>query len=132
MKFEYCKPVNAKSVPTGPNWIHEVKYDGYIVRDGKDVRLPSKKLGQSLPVDRRDRVQDQGEPVHQRREICVLDAQSISDFDALHSNRNDRRSPALRLRPGHTRWRGSQGYSPARSQGEVRGSCCAVARKGSA
>lgn len=70
MKFEYCKPVNAKSVPTGPNWIHEVQYDGYnrrIVRDGKDVKLLSKKLGLSLPVDRRDRVQDQGEPVHQRR-----------------------------------------------------------------
>ena len=45
LKFEYCKPVNATAVPTGLDWIHEVKYDGYrrrIVRDGKDVRLPSK------------------------------------------------------------------------------------------
>src|SRR5437879_6555866 len=40
-KFEYCKPVLAKSVPTGADWIHEVKYDGYrgrIVRDGRDVK----------------------------------------------------------------------------------------------
>lgn len=37
----YCKPVSAKAVPTGSDWIHEVKYDGYrrrIVRDGRDVK----------------------------------------------------------------------------------------------
>ena len=47
LKFEYCKLVNAKAVPTGPDWIHEIKYDGYrgrIVRDGKDVRLLSSRL----------------------------------------------------------------------------------------
>jgi bifunctional non-homologous end joining protein LigD len=35
----------AKAVPSGPDWIHEVKYDGYrgrVVRDGKDVRLLSR------------------------------------------------------------------------------------------
>lgn len=45
LKFEYCKPVLAKSVPTGPDWIHEVEYEGYrgrIVRDGRDVKLLSK------------------------------------------------------------------------------------------
>jgi bifunctional non-homologous end joining protein LigD len=30
--FEYCKPVAAKTVPAGLNWIHEVKYDGYRMR----------------------------------------------------------------------------------------------------
>jgi ATP-dependent DNA ligase len=45
LKFESCEPVLAKTVPTGPDWIHEVKYDGYrgcIVRDGKAVKLLSK------------------------------------------------------------------------------------------
>jgi len=40
--FEYCKPINAKAVPAGPDWIHEVKYDGYrgrAIRDGRDVKM---------------------------------------------------------------------------------------------
>lgn len=38
--FEFCKPVAQTVVPTGPDWIHEVKYDGYrlrLERDGSDV-----------------------------------------------------------------------------------------------
>jgi ATP-dependent DNA ligase len=44
-QFEFCRPAAKKVVPSGPDWIHEVKYDGYrgcVVRDGKDVRLFSK------------------------------------------------------------------------------------------
>jgi ATP-dependent DNA ligase len=26
--FEFCLPTAAKVVPTGPDWIHEIKYDG--------------------------------------------------------------------------------------------------------
>jgi bifunctional non-homologous end joining protein LigD len=35
IKFEYCKPVMAKAVPTGSDWIHEVKYDGYRGRSSR-------------------------------------------------------------------------------------------------
>ena len=28
-KFAPCLPTRAKSVPTGPEWIHEVKHDEY-------------------------------------------------------------------------------------------------------
>jgi hypothetical protein len=27
--FEFCIPTKATTVPTGPNWLHEIKYDGY-------------------------------------------------------------------------------------------------------
>ena len=44
-QFEYCKPISRKVVPTGPDWIHEVKYDGYrgrVVRDGCAGRADSR------------------------------------------------------------------------------------------
>lgn len=94
-KFEYCKPLLAKAVPTGPDWIHEVKYDGYrgrVVRDGPDVKLLSKSgldwswrfpwiVETALKMRQKQFIID--------GEICVLDVQGISDFDALHSNRRN-------------------------------------------
>ena len=55
--FDFCLPTRLTIVPHGPDWLHEVKYDGYrlrVVRDGERVRLG---------VD------------------------GISDFDALHSGK---------------------------------------------
>jgi ATP-dependent DNA ligase len=86
---------SGKSVPTGPDWIHEVKYDGYrgrIVRDGRDVQLLSKS---GLDWARRfPFVVETAMKMKQQRfiidgEICVLDVQGVSDFDALHSNRHN-------------------------------------------
>jgi bifunctional non-homologous end joining protein LigD len=94
-QFEYCKPVAKKVVPAGPDWIHEVKYDGYrgrVVRDGKDVKILSKSgldwtwrfpwIAETAAKIRTTRFVIDGE-------ICVLDVQGISDFDALHSNRRN-------------------------------------------
>ncbi|MET3967293.1 ATP-dependent DNA ligase [Bradyrhizobium barranii] len=38
--FEFCLPTAAKVVPAGPDWIHEITYDGYrlrVERQGKTV-----------------------------------------------------------------------------------------------
>jgi ATP-dependent DNA ligase len=43
--FGFCLPTAAKAVPAGPDWIHEIKYDGYrlrVERQGKIVRLITK------------------------------------------------------------------------------------------
>jgi bifunctional non-homologous end joining protein LigD len=43
---EPCLPSSAKAPPTGPDWIHEIKHDGFRIiarRDGKKVRLISRK-----------------------------------------------------------------------------------------
>ncbi|MBR0935769.1 hypothetical protein [Bradyrhizobium jicamae] len=43
--LELCKPVARQVVPTGPDWIHKIKYDGYrgrLIRDGKDVKVLSR------------------------------------------------------------------------------------------
>ena len=42
MKFEPAIPTRGTKVPATPEWIHEVKYDGFrliVHRDGDRVRL---------------------------------------------------------------------------------------------
>ena len=39
--FEFCLPTGARAVPAGPDWLHEIKYDGYrlrLEREGDRVR----------------------------------------------------------------------------------------------
>jgi bifunctional non-homologous end joining protein LigD len=43
--YEPCLPTRGKEVPSGADWIHEIKYDGYrliVRREGKTVRLFTK------------------------------------------------------------------------------------------
>src|SRR5437764_12693798 len=40
-----CQPTPSKTVPTGPEWVHEIKHDGFRVlarKDGEKVRLWSR------------------------------------------------------------------------------------------
>jgi hypothetical protein len=40
--FDFCLPTLGKFVPSGPEWFHEIKYDGYrlsVERDGERMRL---------------------------------------------------------------------------------------------
>jgi ATP-dependent DNA ligase len=40
--FDFCLPTRSTRVPSGPDWLHEVKYDGYrlrVERNGDRVRL---------------------------------------------------------------------------------------------
>jgi bifunctional non-homologous end joining protein LigD len=39
--FEFCIPTVGTKVPFGPDWLHEIKYDGYrlrVERNGNRVR----------------------------------------------------------------------------------------------
>jgi len=82
-------------VPAGPEWFHEIKYDGYrlrLERDGDRVRLITKggyDWGKRYP-----RIVEAARRNRQRH--FVLDGEAIvrgvdgySDFNALHSNRHD-------------------------------------------
>ena len=44
-KFEFCIPTVSKSVPTGPDWFHEVKYDGYRQSTGWDFFINPFEIG---------------------------------------------------------------------------------------
>jgi bifunctional non-homologous end joining protein LigD len=40
--FDFCIPTRGTTVPHTPDWLHEIKYDGYrlrVERDGDRVRL---------------------------------------------------------------------------------------------
>jgi ATP-dependent DNA ligase len=42
MPFEFCIPTRSTTVPDGPDWFDEIKYDGYrlrVERDGDRVPL---------------------------------------------------------------------------------------------
>ena len=45
MLYRFALPIKADKVPAGPDWLHEVKYDGYrmmLIREHDRVRLISK------------------------------------------------------------------------------------------
>jgi bifunctional non-homologous end joining protein LigD len=40
--FEFCLPITEAKVPGGPEWLHEINYDGFrprVERDGGRVRM---------------------------------------------------------------------------------------------
>ncbi|MEH2517448.1 bifunctional non-homologous end joining protein LigD [Bradyrhizobium sp. AZCC 1610] len=93
--IEFCIPTAGKAVPSGPDWIHEVKYDGYrmrLERDGNRVRLLSKSghdwtsrypwIAETALKIRKSRFIIDGEAV-------VLNVDGVSDFNALHSRKYD-------------------------------------------
>jgi bifunctional non-homologous end joining protein LigD len=93
--IEFCIPTAKKVVPRGPDWLHEIKYDGYrlrLERDGDRVRLFSKSgndwtsrypwiVETALKIRKSQFIID-GEAV-------VLDVRGVSDFNALHSRKED-------------------------------------------
>ncbi|WP_283810981.1 hypothetical protein [Bradyrhizobium zhanjiangense] len=73
--YELCLATAAKQVPSGPDWIHEVKHDGYrmlVIREKGRVRLLSRngtdwtqrhRLDKALSLDRRRRTEEPPEAV---------------------------------------------------------------------
>jgi bifunctional non-homologous end joining protein LigD len=93
--YEFCLPTLGKAVPAGPEWFHEIKYDGYrlrIERDGDRVRLITK--GGYDWTRRYPRIVEAALKNRQKR--FVIDGEAIirgvdgySDFNALHSGRHN-------------------------------------------
>ena len=93
--FEFCIPTGAKVVPDGPDWLHEIKYDGYRLRlelDGDRVR-PIKRGGYNWS-DRYPWIVEAALKNRHRQfvidgEAVVLGVDGVSDFDALHSGKHN-------------------------------------------
>jgi bifunctional non-homologous end joining protein LigD len=94
-RFEFCLPTMGKTVPTGADWFHEIKYDGYrlrVERDGGSVRLITRGgydwtkrfpwIAEAALKNRNKRFVVDGEAV-----ILCLDG--IADFNALHSGKHN-------------------------------------------
>ncbi|MCK1424588.1 MULTISPECIES: RNA ligase family protein [unclassified Bradyrhizobium] len=95
MAYELCLATAGKQVPSGPDWLHEVKHDGYrmlVIREDKRVRLLSRNgtdwtkryswIAEAALKNRQKHFVIDGEAV-------ILGVDGISDFNALHSRRHD-------------------------------------------
>jgi ATP-dependent DNA ligase len=93
--FEPCIPTPGKTVPSGADWIHEVKHDGYrliVQREGKRVRLFTRN-----GHDWSDRFPLITEAAQRNRissfvidgEAVLLGVDGRSDFNGLHSRKHN-------------------------------------------
>jgi bifunctional non-homologous end joining protein LigD len=93
--FDFCIPTRGTKVPRTPDWIHEIKYDGYrlrLERDGDRIRLFTRNgydwtkrypwIVESALKNRMKQFVIDGEAV-------ILGVDGVADFDALHSGKRN-------------------------------------------
>jgi bifunctional non-homologous end joining protein LigD len=93
--FDFCIPTRGTRVPETPDWLHEIKYDGYrlrVERHGDRVRLITRNgydwtrrypwIVESALKNRVKQFVIDGEAV-------ILGVDGVSDFDALHSGKHN-------------------------------------------
>jgi ATP-dependent DNA ligase len=91
--FDFCHPTRATNVPHTPDWLHEIKYDGYrlrLERDGDRVRLITK--GGYNWTDRYPWIVEAALKNRFKQfggEAVVLGVGGVADFDALHSRKHE-------------------------------------------
>ena len=93
--FDFCIPTRGTKLPNTPDWLHEIKYDGYrliVHRDGDRVRLITRNgydwtkrypwIVESALKNRMKQFVIDGEAV-------ILGVDGRSDFNALHSGKQN-------------------------------------------
>ena len=93
--FEPCIPTRGTKVPAGPDWIHEIKHDGYrliVQRDDKRVRLFTRNghdWTDNYPLIVQAAMRIRSTSFVLDGEAVLLGVDGISDFDGLHSRRHN-------------------------------------------
>jgi ATP-dependent DNA ligase len=85
-----CIPTRAAKPPSGPDWVHEIKHDGYrliVRRDGENVRLHTRRgydWSDRYPAIARTagRLRARSFTIDGEAAVCGPDGVAI--FDALH------------------------------------------------
>jgi len=93
--YDFCLPTRGLQVPAGPEWLHEIKYDGFrmlVQRDGERVRLITRGgydwtkrypwIVQAALKNRHKHFVIDGEAV-------ILGVDGYSDFNALLSGKHN-------------------------------------------
>jgi hypothetical protein len=50
MTFDFCFPARSTIVPDGPDWLHEIKYDGYRLRVERDATISALITSRASPA----------------------------------------------------------------------------------
>src|SRR3954452_15756221 len=93
-QYQPCIPTRGTKVPSGPDWLHEIKHDGYrliVQREGKRVRLFTRRgydWSDRYPLITQAALRLRKESFVIDRE-AVLGTDGISDFDALHAGKRN-------------------------------------------
>jgi bifunctional non-homologous end joining protein LigD len=96
--YAFSLPTKADKVPAGPDWIHEIKYDGYrmmVMRERDRIRLISRgghDWAKHFPLIVEAALKLRHEHFAIDGEVVVLDTDGMSDFDALASRKHDARA----------------------------------------
>jgi bifunctional non-homologous end joining protein LigD len=95
MKFQPAIPTRGSKVPAGPEWLHEVKYDGFrliVHRDGNRVRLLTRNgfdWSGRYPWIAEAALRNRTKQFVIDGEVVVLGVNGVSDFEALYSHKHD-------------------------------------------
>jgi ATP-dependent DNA ligase len=85
-----CIPTRALKPPAGPEWVHEIKHDGYrlqVRRDGDVVRLFTRKgydWSDRYPAIAATAMKLRAQSFTLDGEACVCGPDGVAVFDALH------------------------------------------------
>jgi ATP-dependent DNA ligase len=106
-----CLPTKTDKLPSGSDWLHEIKHDGFRIiarKTGAQVRLysrPGNDLTRRFPliVDALSRL---------RSRSCIIDGEAVAcddsgvaSFDLVHHHRANDRVFSIRLRPDRVKRR---------------------------
>jgi len=93
--FEFCLPTTGTKVPASPDWLHEIKFDGYrlrVERNSERVRLITRGgydwtkrypwIAEAALKNRQKHFVIDGVAV-------ILGVDGYSDFNALHSGKHN-------------------------------------------
>jgi bifunctional non-homologous end joining protein LigD len=95
LEYQPCIPTRGTKVPSGPDWFHEIKHDGYrliVHREGKRVRLLTRRgydWSDRYPLITQTALRLRKTSFVIDGEAVVLGPDGISDFDALYSGRRN-------------------------------------------
>jgi bifunctional non-homologous end joining protein LigD len=93
--FEPCIPTRGTKVPGRPEWIHEIKHDGYrliVQRGGKRVRLFTRNghdWSDRFPLIAAAALRNRNSSFVIDGEAVLLGVDGRSDFNGLHSRKHD-------------------------------------------
>jgi bifunctional non-homologous end joining protein LigD len=93
--FDFCIPTRGTKVPFAPDWLQEIKYDGYrlrVERNGDRVRLITRNghdWTKRYPWIVESALQNRIKQFVIDGEAVILGVDGVPDFNALHSRKHE-------------------------------------------